>query len=371
MVTRRPAASAAAAACRARSAGRARSCSASTTRRSRCASAVANWWASTGSTACQASTCACAASSCASRRGVRPARPRRASARRPSRRSSVVISRSRRSSCAATVSAARASPERRPRRPGARPLRPCARRSRRPARPRPAGRTPRPPARRRRPAPRPAAAPAVRACPRRSRARSRGRRAGRSSARTRHEVGERLRLLRVEHGAQEEVDERLVAAERERLGRLALLGVHRALVAEQLRVEADVDEVARPLAVRRLPDQLRSRAGPASPPCEPVLERRHRHAAAVDGERQVVETEPGTGPERVPGVGEPVPSAGHDVARPLRHLAGDEQRPGAGVHPLARHVRDVLAEHELRQHVGAGRAHDLPTARAAAPRTPA
>ena len=54
---------------------------------------------------------------------------------------------------------------------------------------------------------------------------------------------------------------------------------------------------------------------------------------------------------------------GHDVAGPLGHLPGDEQAPGGGVHPFARDVRDVLAEHELRQHVGARRAHHLAAAR--------
>ena len=364
MAARSPAANATAAACRARSAGRARSCSASTTRRSRCASAVANWWASTGSTACHGVHPRLRGVVRVRRGGLRPLglgerqlgdqppqlrrdlpQPplvlRRNGFRRSRATSSSATAAARRSSSSAfraTIAAASAAAAR------------CADASAARRRPRPAPR---------------ACSGSSRSSVPSTKSRSVGEVGplGDLLRVTRHEVGERLRLLGVEHRAQQEVDERLVAAERERLRRLALLGVHRALVAEQLGVEPDVDEVARPLAVRGLPHQLGRRGLACAAAVQPVLERRHRHAAAVVGERQVVEAEPGPGPERVPGVGEPGRVRGHDVAGPLGHLAGDEQRPGGGVHPLARDVRDVLAEHELRQHVGARRAHHLAAAR--------
>src|SRR5690606_18819339 len=102
------------------------------------------------------------------------------------------------------------------------------------------------------------------------------------------EVGEVLRLLGIEYGAQQEVDERLVGGERERLGGLALARVHRALVTEELRVEADARQVAGPVPGAGLPHQLQ-RGQLAVPLDEPVLESGGGDAAAVDGERQVVE----------------------------------------------------------------------------------
>ena len=361
-VARRAAPSAAAAACRARSAGRARSCSASTTRRSRPASAIASWWASTGSTASQASTWACAASNAA----VAAVSTRSASARTSSatcRRSSVVISCSRRSSSTACASASLRRVDEPHGRGEALVLVGLARDDRGGQRgdgavrsglrgPRDPGRPLRLPQR---------LQPFERALDEVAF----GREVGSLGELVRvpgHEIGEGLRFLGIEHRAQQEVDERLVAAERERLGGLALLGVHGSLVAEQLRVQADVDEVARPLAVRGLPHELARRVL-AVLLVQPVLERGHRDAAAACGERQVVEAERGPWPERVPGVGQPLRVGGDDVARPLGHLAGDEQLPGAGVHPFARDVGDVLTEHELRQHVGAGRAHHLAAAR--------
>ena len=44
---------------------------------------------------------------------------------------------------------------------------------------------------------------------------------------------------------------------------------------------------------------------------------------------------------------------------PLGDLAGDDPLTGDGVHPLQRHVPDILAEHELLQHPGVRGAHNL------------
>nr|WP_145983122.1 hypothetical protein [Pseudonocardia sp. AL041005-10] len=167
------------------------------------------------------------------------------------------------------------------------------------------------------------------------------------------ELGDVLRLRGVEHRAEQEVDEGLVGGERERLGGLALAGVHGALVPEQLRVQADLDEVAGPVPVPGLPGEL-GVGVLAVRGLQALPEGGQGDPAPVVGERQVVEAHPGDRPEGEPGVGQLLRVAGGDVPAPLRHLPGDQQPSGADVHPLADDVRHVLGQHEVLQHRGAG-----------------
>ncbi|MGH3887712.1 MAG: hypothetical protein ACRDSZ_14290 [Pseudonocardiaceae bacterium] len=175
------------------------------------------------------------------------------------------------------------------------------------------------------------------------------------------DVGQAARVLLVEHRTEQEVDECLVGPEGERLGCLALTGVHRALVAEQLRIQAEIDQVLGPVPVTGLPGQLQFR-------CQPVClvqalgEPAHRDPTAVHRERQRVQVQLGGRAEGVPRVAELGRVRRHHVPAPLGDLAGDQPVTGAGVHPFQHHVRDIGGQHELLQYAGVRGAHHLPPA---------
>ncbi len=191
-----------------------------------------------------------------------------------------------------------------------------------------------------------------------------------------HEVGEAVGVAGVGDRAQQQVGEVGVLLDREQAGRLALVGVHLPLVAEEFGVEAEVAEVFVPAVVDLLPDDLQvrvrlARLGEgvpealhgAAPPAgaRGALGRRpYRHRL---GDRQRVQAQPGARPEGVPRLGELPRVRGDLAAAPLADLADDDEFAGEGVLPLQGDVAAVLGEQELAQHAGAGAAQGVAVAR--------
>ncbi len=187
-----------------------------------------------------------------------------------------------------------------------------------------------------------------------------------------HQVREPVGVAGVGDGAQQQVGEVLVAPDREETGRLTLVGVHLALVAEEFRVESERAQVLGPTLVALLPgdlqlggklaglhqqvaEALHGAAAAAGADLRRLLARRgHQHRAFGDGER--VEAEGGAGPERVPGLGELARVGGDLASTPLADLADDDGLAGERVLPLERDMSAVVGEQELAQHAGAGAA---------------
>ena len=190
------------------------------------------------------------------------------------------------------------------------------------------------------------------------------------------EVGEAVGVPGVGDRAQQQVGEVGVLLDREETGGLALVGVHLPLVAEEFGVEAEVAEVLVPAVVDLLPVRLRG----AGTPCpasvrasrKPFMVRRRPCApdGALDGrpyggglgDGQVVQAQPGPGPEGVPGLGELPRVVGDLAPPPLADLADDDALAGQRVLPLQRHVPAVVGEQELAQHAGAGAAQGVAVA---------
>ena len=80
------------------------------------------------------------------------------------------------------------------------------------------------------------------------------------------------------------------------------------------------------------------------------------------GDGQVVQAQPGPGPEGVPGLGELPRVVGDLAAAPLADLADDDALAGEGVLPLQGDVPAVVGEQELAQHAGAGAAQGVAVA---------
>ncbi len=80
------------------------------------------------------------------------------------------------------------------------------------------------------------------------------------------------------------------------------------------------------------------------------------------GDRQVVQREPGAGPEGVPGLGELPRVVGDLPTAPLAHLADHHALTGQGVLPLQGDMAAVVGEQELAQHSGAGAAEGVAVA---------
>lgn len=189
------------------------------------------------------------------------------------------------------------------------------------------------------------------------------------------EVGEALRVTGVGDGAQQEVGEVGVLLDREEAGRLALVRVHLALVAEEFGVEAEFGEVFVPAVVDLLEVHLQVRVRLARLG-EGVAEALHRAAAALGpggafdgrahggglGDGQAVEAQPGAGAERVPGLGELARVVGDLAAAPFADLADDHALAGLGVLPLQGDVTAVVGEQELAQDAGAGAAEGVAVA---------
>lgn len=186
-----------------------------------------------------------------------------------------------------------------------------------------------------------------------------------------HEVGEAVGVPGVGDGAQQEVGEVAVVLDREEAGRLALVGVHLALVAEEFGVEAEFAEVLGPAVVAVLEDQVEVGVGLARLG-EGVAEALHGAAAAAGllvagqadpfGDRQRVEGQAGAGAEGVPGLGELARVGGDLAAAPLADLADHDQLARDGVLPLQGDVAAVVGEQELAQHAGAGAAEGVAVA---------
>lgn len=189
------------------------------------------------------------------------------------------------------------------------------------------------------------------------------------------EVGESVGVAGVGDGAEQEVGEVGVLLHREEPGGLALVGVHLALVAEEFGVETEVAEVFVPAVVDLFPVHVEVRVELARVH-QRVAEALHRAppaACAGDafggaahggglGDGQAVQAEPGSGPERIPGLGELAGVVGDLPAAPLADLADDDAFTGEGVLPLQGDVPAVVGEEELAQHAGAGAAEGVAVA---------
>ncbi|CAM5260345.1 hypothetical protein SAVIM40S_03333 [Streptomyces avidinii] len=190
------------------------------------------------------------------------------------------------------------------------------------------------------------------------------------------EVGEAVRVAGVGDGAQQEVGEVGVLLDREEAGRLALVGVHLALVAEEFGVEAEFGEVLVPAVVDLLEVHLQVRVHLAGLG-EGVAEALHRAAPALGaggpfdgrahggglGDGQAVEAQAGAGAEGVPGLGELARVVGDLAAAPFADLADDHALAGLGVLPLQGDVAAVVGEQELAQDAGAGATEGVAVAR--------
>lgn len=77
------------------------------------------------------------------------------------------------------------------------------------------------------------------------------------------------------------------------------------------------------------------------------------------GDGQVVQGQPGAGPEGVPGLGELARVVGDLAASPLAGLTDDDALAGQRVLPLQGDVPAVVGEQELAQHAGAGAAQGV------------
>ncbi len=186
------------------------------------------------------------------------------------------------------------------------------------------------------------------------------------------EVGEAVRVAGVGDGAQQEVGEVGVLLDREEAGRLTLVGVHLALVAEEFGVEAEFGEVLVPAVVNLLEVHLQVRVRLARLG-EGVAEALHGAAPALGaggafdgrahggglGDGQAVEAQARTGAEGVPGLGELAGVVGDLAAAPLADLADDHALAGLGVLPLQGDVAAVVGEQELAQDAGAGAAEGV------------
>ncbi len=194
------------------------------------------------------------------------------------------------------------------------------------------------------------------------------------------QVGQAVGVPGVGDGAQQQVGEVGVVLDREQPGRLALVGVHLALVAEQLRVQAQHAQVLDPAVVALLPGQVEVRVGLAglgervaealhgAPPApggdlgDAVLLAGRGQQRGALGHRQRLQAEAGARPEGVPGLGE-LARVGRDLASaPLADLADDDALAGDGVLPLQRHMAAVVGQQELAQHAGAGAAEGVAVA---------
>ncbi len=190
------------------------------------------------------------------------------------------------------------------------------------------------------------------------------------------QVGEPVGVPGVGDGAQQQVGEVGVLLDGEEAGGLALVGVHLALVAEEFGVESQFAEVLGPALVDLLPVHLQVRVrlarlgegvpealhGAAPPPRARLALGGRPHGRGL-GDGQVVQAEPGAGPEGVPGLGELPRVVGDLAAPPLAGLADDDALAGLYVLPLQRHVAAVVGEQELAQDAGAGAAEGVAVAR--------
>ncbi len=189
------------------------------------------------------------------------------------------------------------------------------------------------------------------------------------------QVGQAVGVAGVGDRAQQQVGEVGVLLDREQAGRLALVGVHLPLVAEEFGVEAEVAEVLVPAVVDLLPADLQVRVEPAGLG-ERVAEALHRAAPAAGSgdalggrphrvglrDRQCVERQAGAGAEGVPRLGEPARVGGDLAAAPLADLADHDEFTGDGVLPFEGDVAAVVGEQELAQHAGAGAAQGVAVA---------
>ncbi len=190
------------------------------------------------------------------------------------------------------------------------------------------------------------------------------------------QVGEAVGVAGVGDGPQQQVGEVGVLLDREETGGLALVGVHLALVAEELGVESEVAQVLVPAVVDLLPVHLQVRVGLAglgervpealhgAPPALRAGGALHGRAYGGGlGDRQAVQGQSGARPEGVPGLGELPRVAGDLPSAPLADLADDDALAGLHVLPLQCHVSAVVGEQELAQHAGAGAAQGVAVAR--------
>ncbi|EWS90360.1 hypothetical protein SSIG_00694 [Streptomyces filamentosus NRRL 11379] len=189
------------------------------------------------------------------------------------------------------------------------------------------------------------------------------------------QVGESVGVAGVGDGAQQEVGEVGVLLHREEAGGLALVGVHLALVAEEFGVEAEVAEVFVPAVVDLFPVHVEVRVELARVH-QRVTEALHGAPPAAGagdafggaphggglGDGQAVQAEPGSGAERIPGLGELARVIGDLAAPPFADLADDDALPGEGVLPLQGDVPAVVGQEELAQHAGAGPAEGVAVA---------
>lgn len=189
------------------------------------------------------------------------------------------------------------------------------------------------------------------------------------------QVGEPVGVPGVGDRAQQQIGEVGVLLDGEETGGLALVGVHLALVAEEFGVEAQVTEVFDPPVVDLLPVHFEVRVRLARLG-ERVPEALHGAPAPLRargalggrphrsglGDRQVVQAQPGPGPERVPGLRELPRIVGDLAPPPLTDLADHDALAGQRVLPLQGHMPTVVREQELPQHAGAGAAQRVPVA---------
>ncbi len=190
-----------------------------------------------------------------------------------------------------------------------------------------------------------------------------------------HEVGEAVGVAGVGDGAQQQVGEVGVVLHREETGRLALVGVHLPLVAEEFGVQAQFAEVLVPPLVDLDPGDVQVGVVLAGLH-QGVAEALHRTAAAPGpgeafgrlaaraddgglGDRQRVQDHAGPGAEAVPGLGELAGVVGDLPAAPFADLADDDGLAGEGVLPLQGDVAAVVGEQELAQYAGAGAAQGV------------
>lgn len=190
-----------------------------------------------------------------------------------------------------------------------------------------------------------------------------------------HQVGEAVGVAGVGDGAEQQVGEVGVLLDREEARRLALVGVHLALVAEEFGVEPEVSEVFVPAVVDLFPVHVEvlvelARLG------QGVAEALHGAPSALRagnafggaayggglGDRQGVQAEAGSGPEGVPGLGELPGVVGDLPAAPFADLADDHALAGEGVLPLQGDMSAVVGEQEFAQHAGAGAAEGVAVA---------
>lgn len=195
-------------------------------------------------------------------------------------------------------------------------------------------------------------------------------------AETADQVGEPVGVPGVGDRAQQQVGEVGVLLHGEETGGLALVGVHLPLVAEEFGVQAQVAEVFVPAVVDLLPvhfevrvrlarlgDRVPEALHGAASPLRPGRAFHGRPYGGGLGDRQIVQAQPGPGPERVPGLGELPRVVGDLPPPPLAHLADDDTLTGQRVLPLQRHMPAVVGEQELAQHTGTRAAQRVPVAR--------